>query len=187
MILTSKKDLISSYFFVPHPLSQGLLILTGIFLRKGIMEPTLPGVFLLPPSLIMPPSIQFGFRDKVMWRKVWQGVVFMQNFLEFQSYSKHRNHFDIDSKQTHYEEIQVILMERFSKVMKTLCFAFWRKCEVMFGWSKTMVLNSIWGFQRTDFQSIYFICMNNDLVRMRKHCLPILIACLWSKRAWLGT
>jgi len=48
----------------------------------------------------------------------------MHNFLEFQSYSRHRNHFDIDSKQTHSEEIQVILMERFSKVMKTLCFAF---------------------------------------------------------------
>jgi len=44
--------------------------------------------------------------------------------LEFQSYSRHKNHFDIDSKQTHYEEIQVIPMERFSDVMKTFCFAF---------------------------------------------------------------
>ena len=49
----------------------------------------------------------------------------MQNcFLEFQSYSKHRNHFDIDSKQTHSEEIQVLPMERLSEVMKTLFFFF---------------------------------------------------------------
>jgi hypothetical protein len=31
----------------------------------------------------------------------------------------HKNHFDIDSKQTRFEEIQVIPMERFSEVMKT--------------------------------------------------------------------
>ena len=37
------------------------------------------------------------------------------------------------------------------------------------------------------FQSIHFICMNNDLARMRKRCLPIQIACLWTERAWLGT
>jgi hypothetical protein len=45
-------------------------------------------------------------------------------FLEFQSYSSNRNHFDIDSKYTHSEEIQVIPMERFSEVMKTFCFDF---------------------------------------------------------------
>ena len=38
---------------------------------------------------------------------------FHAEFLDFQSYSKHRNHFDIDSKRTHSEEIQVIPMERF--------------------------------------------------------------------------
>ena len=49
---------------------------------------------------------------------------FHAEFLEFQSYSKHRNYLDIDSKQTHSEEIQVIPMERFSEVMKTFCFDF---------------------------------------------------------------
>jgi len=44
--------------------------------------------------------------------------------LEFQSYSRHRNHFNIDSKQTHSEKIQMIPMKRFSEVMKTFCFAF---------------------------------------------------------------
>jgi hypothetical protein len=61
---------------------------------------------------------------------------FHAEFLKFQSYSRHRNHFDIDSKQTHSEKIQVIPMERFSEVMKTLCFAFGEKCKVTFGWSK---------------------------------------------------
>jgi hypothetical protein len=100
-------------------------------------------------------------------------------------------------------------------VMKTFCFDFGEKYEVTFGWSQKVEI-SIWGFLRTvfrrkceehevtsgwsqkglnfnlrvnenRFQSIHFICMNNDLVRMRKHCLPIQIACLWSERAWLGT
>jgi hypothetical protein len=49
---------------------------------------------------------------------------FHAEFLEFQSYSRCKNHFDIDSKQTHSAEIQVIPMERFSDVMKTFCFDF---------------------------------------------------------------
>jgi hypothetical protein len=61
---------------------------------------------------------------------------FHAEILEFQSYSRHRNHFDIDSKQTHFEEIQEILMVRFSEVMKTFCFAFGEKYEVTLGWSK---------------------------------------------------
>jgi hypothetical protein len=52
---------------------------------------------------------------------------FHVEFLEFQNYSRHINHFDIDSKQTHYEEIQVIPMERLSEMMKTFCFAFGEK------------------------------------------------------------
>jgi hypothetical protein len=43
-------------------------------------------------------------------------------FLEFQSYSRHKNHFDISLKQTCSEEIQVIPMDKFSKLMKTFCF-----------------------------------------------------------------
>jgi hypothetical protein len=61
---------------------------------------------------------------------------FHAKFLEFQSYSRHRNHFDVNSKQTHSEEIQVIPMERFLEVMKTFCFAFCEKYEVTLGWSK---------------------------------------------------
>jgi len=61
---------------------------------------------------------------------------FHAKFLEFQSYSRHRNHFDIDSKQTNSEEIQVILIERFSEVIKNFCFDFGEKYEVTFGWSR---------------------------------------------------
>jgi len=45
------------------------------------------------------------------WGYVKEGLTnscFYAEILEFQSYSRHRNHFDIDSKQTHSEEIQVI-------------------------------------------------------------------------------
>jgi hypothetical protein len=41
--------------------------------------------FLIAHILIMPPSIQFGFRDEAMWRKVWQAVVFMQKFWNFKA------------------------------------------------------------------------------------------------------
>jgi hypothetical protein len=44
---------------------------------------------------------------------------FHVEFLEFQSYSRHRNHFDISLKQTRYEEIQMIPMDKFSEVTKT--------------------------------------------------------------------
>jgi hypothetical protein len=61
---------------------------------------------------------------------------FHAEILEFQSYSKHKNHFYIDSKQTCSKEIQVIPMERFSEVMKTFCSSFGVKYEVTLGWSK---------------------------------------------------
>jgi hypothetical protein len=59
---------------------------------------------------------------------VKEGLVFTRNcfhteILYFQSFSTHRNHFDIGLKQTRYEEIQVIPMDKFSEVMKTFCFA----------------------------------------------------------------
>jgi len=99
-------------------------------------------MFLIALSLIMPPSIQFGFGDEAIWRfGFWHGVVFMQNFSEFQSYSSNRNHFDIDSKQTHSEEIQVIPMKRFSEVMKTFCFDFWWKI-----WSDIWLVTKGWNF-----------------------------------------
>ena len=123
MILTSRKGLISSYFFVLQPLSQRSPALPYIlFFRKGIMEPTLLCVFRLPPQLDHAPkcSIWVFFCDEATWKKVWLFTMscFHLEFLEFQSYSGHRNHFDISLKQTHSEEIQMIPMDRFSEVMK---------------------------------------------------------------------
>jgi hypothetical protein len=85
VILTSRKDLISSYFFVLHLLSQRLPILPSMFHRKWIMEPALPGVFYCPPAWSCPSTIQFNFGDEAMWRKVWKGVVFMQKFWNFKA------------------------------------------------------------------------------------------------------
>jgi len=158
----------------------------------------------------MPPSIQIRFGDEAIWRKVWLFTksCFHVEFLEFQSYSRRKNHFDIDSKQTHSKEIHVIPMERFSDVMKTFCFDFGEKYEVTFGWSQKVEI-SIWGLMRTmfrrkrqehevtsgwsqkglnfnlrvienRFQSIHFICMNNDFVSHEKalptnpDCLPLI-------------
>ena len=59
---------------------------------------------------------------------------FHAEILEFQSYSRHKNHFDIDSKQTYSEEIQVIPIEGFSEVMKNFCFDFGEKYEMTSGW-----------------------------------------------------
>jgi len=71
------------------------------------------------------------------WGYVKEGLTrccFHTEILEFQSYSRHKNHFEIDSKQTYSEEIQVISMEGFSEVMKTFCFDFGEKYEVTSGW-----------------------------------------------------
>jgi len=67
---------------------------------------------------------------------IFERSCFHIEILEFQSYSRHKKHFDIDSKQTHSEKIQVIPMERFSEVMKNFCFDFGEKYEVTLGWSK---------------------------------------------------
>jgi len=104
----------------------------------------------------MPASIQIRFGDEAIWRKVWLFTrsCFHAEFLEFQSYSTNRNHFDIDSKQTHSDKIQVIPMERFLEMMEKFLFLFWWKSEehkVTSGWSQKVEI-SIWGLLRTVFQ-----------------------------------
>ena len=85
VILTTRKDLISSYFFVLCPFYHKGCQFCPIVSSKGNHGASSTRCFWLPPSLIMPPSIQFGFGDEAMWRKVWQGVVFMQNFWNFKA------------------------------------------------------------------------------------------------------
>jgi len=43
-----------------------------------------------------------------------QRVIFMENFWNFQNYSKYKNHLDISLKQTCSKEIQMISKERSS-------------------------------------------------------------------------
>jgi hypothetical protein len=62
------------------------------FIRKGIMEPSLLCVFLLPPGFF------FGMRLCERIFGYLQGV-FLWEFLEFQSYSKHKDHFNVSLKQ----------------------------------------------------------------------------------------
>ena len=85
------------------------------------MEATLLYIFRLP-SLIMPQSVQIGFSLVMRLHQRRFGLFirscFHVEFLEFQSYSRHINHFDISLKQTRSEEIQIIL-DKFSEVMKT--------------------------------------------------------------------
>ena len=92
-----------SYFYVLHPLSQGLPILPDIFLKKEIMKPTLPCVFDCPPSLIMPPKcsnwVYFGVRlCESKFGFFCTMKCFHAKFLELPSYSNQKNHFDIGSK-----------------------------------------------------------------------------------------
>jgi hypothetical protein len=78
-------DLMSSYFFVLHLLSQGLSILPDIFLRKGIMEPTLPCIFYCPLAWSCPQVFNSGLGMRLYEGRFgfWQGVIFMQNFWNF--------------------------------------------------------------------------------------------------------
>jgi hypothetical protein len=118
MILTSRNGLISSYFFVLTFTSKvNSFALHFVFLeRKSWSQPY--HVFLgYPPSLIMPPSVQFEFSLGMELYEgrfgLLQGVRFHAGFF-FRISKLHINKFDIGLKQTHSEEIQVIHMDRFS-------------------------------------------------------------------------
>jgi len=169
------------------PLSQELPILPNSFLERESWS-QLYQMFLIAPSLIMPPSIQIRFGVEAMWKKVWLFTrsCFHAEFLEFQSYSTNRNYFDIDSKQTHSEEIQMIPMERFSEVMALLVLILVKNMKWHLDGHKSLEYQ-FEGYWELCFKAFILFAWIMILFRMRKHCLPIQIACLWSERAWLGT
>jgi hypothetical protein len=113
-------------------------------------------VFFIAPQLDHTPkySIRVFFGG---WGYVKEGLTrscFHASILEFQSYSRHINHFDIDSKQICYEESQVIPIERFSKVTKTFCFAFGENMKWHFFGQEVQtskVSSSIWMFFTISF------------------------------------
>jgi len=104
----------------------------------------------------MPASIQFGFGDEAMWRKIWLFTrsCFHAEFLEFQSYSSNRNHFDIDSKQNSFWQNS---SDSYGEVFRNdgkFLFLFWWKSEehkVTSSWSQKVEI-SILGLLRTVFR-----------------------------------
>jgi len=137
VILTSRKDLISSYFFVLVPLSQGLPILPDIFLRKGIMEPALSCIFIAP---------QLDYASKYLirvwgWGYMKEDLVFDKELFScrifgisklFQTQKSFWHRFKANSfwrnSSDSYKEV-------FRSDENSL-FCFWWNCEVMFDWSK---------------------------------------------------
>ena len=158
------------------------------FLRRWIMEPTLCVLVNCSPAWSCPQIFKSGLRMRLGEEKFgfWQGVVFLQSFFwNFKAIPNTEIILTSIQSRTHSDKIQVIPMERFSEMMETFLFLFWKIR------SDIGLVTKGWNFNlrviENRFQSIHFICMNNDLACMRKHCLPIQIARLWSERAWLGT
>ena len=171
------------------------------------MELALPDVFDCPLAWSCPQVFNSGLGMRLCGGRFDKELFSCRIFLEFQSYSRHRNHFDIDSKWTHSEEIQVIPMERFSEVMKTFFVWFfvknikwhlvghkrfkfqfedyWEPLVEMWStrsdiWLVIKGLNFNLRVIKNRFQSIHFICMNNDFISHEKalstnpDCLPLI-------------
>jgi len=94
----------------------------------------------------MPASIQFGFGDEDMWKKVWLFTrsCFHAEFLEFQSYSTNRNHFDIDSKQNSFWQNSSDSYEEIFRNDGKFLFWFWWKSDIWLvtkGWNFNLRVN----------------------------------------------
>jgi len=126
VILTSERDMTSAYFFSYNLYLKGCQLCPtfSVFLERESMSQPYYVFVGLPPSLIMPPSVQFGFFLGIKLCERRFGY-FHGEFLEFQSYSKYINHIDIGLKQTCSEEIQVIFMVRVSISVENFCVCFW--------------------------------------------------------------
>jgi len=165
-------------------------------------------MFLIALSLIMPPNIQFGFGDEAIWRKVWQGVVFMQNFWNFKAIPKTEIILTSIQSRLILKKFKWFLWRGFQMWWKLFCFDFlmknmkWhlvghKKVEISMRVNENRVSTKMWR-TRSDirlvtkrfkfqfeghwelFQSIHFICMNNDFVSHEKalptdpDCLPLI-------------
>jgi len=107
------------------------------FPRKEIIKPALPGVFLLPPGLIMPPSVQFRFGDVAMWMKVWQGVVFMQKCWNFKAIPDTKIILILIQSKLILKKFKWLLWRGFQKWWKLFVLILVKKkYEVTLGWSK---------------------------------------------------
>jgi len=145
----------------------------------------------------------------------WQGVVFMQNFWNFKAIPDTKIILTSIQSKLILKRFKWFLWRGFQKWWKLFVLIFGEKYEVTFGWSQKVEISiwglmrtvfrrkceehevtsgwsqkveiSIWGFLRTVFKAFILFAWIMILFRMKKHCLPIQIARLWSERAWLGT
>jgi len=130
-------------FLCPSPLYLKGCQFCPIVSQKGNRGASSARCFWLPPSLIMPPSIQIMFGDEDMWKKVWLFTrsCFHAEFLEFQSYSTNRNHFDIDSKQNSFWQNSSDSYGEVFRCDENFCFDFWWKI-----WSDIWLVIKGWNF-----------------------------------------
>ena len=165
----------------------------------------------------MPPSIQTRFGDEAMWKKVWliTRSYFHAEFLEFQKLFQTQKSFWCLFKANSFWRNSSDSYGEVFRSDGTFGFDFGEKYEVTFGWSQKFGISiwgllrtvfrrkcekhkvtsgrsqkveiSIWGLLRTVFKAFILFAWIMILFRMKKHCLPIQIARLWSERAWLGT
>jgi len=171
--------------FVLQPLSQGLLILPDIFLRKGIMEPALPRVFDCPPAWSCPQVFNSGLGMRLCEGRFDKELFSCRNFGISKLFQTQKSFWHWFKANSFWRNSSDSYGEVFRSDENFLFWFWWKIWSDI--WLVKKVSDLIWEFQRTSVQSIHFICMNNDLVCMRKHYLPIQIACLWSERAWIGT
>jgi len=154
------------------------------------MEPTLCVLVNCSPAWSCPQVFRSGLRMRLGEGRfgLWQGVVFLQSFWNFKAIPDTEIILTSIQSKLILKKFKWFLWRVFQMWWKLL-FRFWWKCEeheVTSGWSQKVEI-SIWGLLRTVFKAFILFAWLMILFRMREHCLPIQIVCLWSERAWLGT
>jgi len=131
------EPILRSYFFILQPLSKGLPILLDIFLRKGIMEPTLPCVFYCPPAWSCPQVFNSGF----LWgMRLCEGRFDKElfsciNFRISKLFQTHKSFWHWFKANLLWRKPSDSYREVF-KSDENFLFCFWWKYEVTFFWSR---------------------------------------------------
>ena len=138
MTLTTWKDLISSYFFVLRPFISRVANFAQWFLRKGILEPALLGVFGCPPTWSCPQVFKSGLGMRLYEGRFGylQGVVFMQNFWNFKAIPDTEIILTLIQSKLILQKFKWFLWRVFQKWWKLFVLIFGEKYKVTFGWSQ---------------------------------------------------
>jgi len=132
------KDLISSYFFVLRPFISRVANFAQWFLRKGILEPALLGVFGCPPTWSCPQVFKSGLGMRLYEGRFGylQGVVFMQNFWNFKAIPDTEIILTLIQSKLILQKFKWFLWRGFQKWWKLFVLIFGEKYKVTFGWSQ---------------------------------------------------